>query len=1103
MWSREWVVDTTKPPPLHTPSNPKWAIEAHNPLHEHLPSDHKKYASSLVALHRDSHTHYLLISIYSPCEGLKSHGDFHRSLYDATQEVITSIRSVHGTLHIILGGDFNYDPERSATKASTRAVMALFQKLAEANGLVDSFTAVAPPNTHAPTNKGRKDYRLDRLYISPKLATRQQSFALLPKFAGTHHGIGVTILTDTAPGLTLGTKRYVLKVDNLLTPLIDREFRIPPPSYLAAVRIMRATEERTRHCRRKIADYLPTSTKPPTAKRSFEEFKPKIRPTFFHTLRATATTEPVASTTQMLDIGYAYFSDLYKACDDPQPEELEDWLSVLEGRCLNDSQSAQLERPFTLEELATALASCNGGAAPGSDGITISSLKAHWNTLGPLLVEAANMLQNGRLPHEFQDTIITLIQKREDPISIKDYRPISLNSSGLNVIARAMNERVLKFADTLIGRSQRGFLPGRQIDENTTEVLTLIRKFENTATTGLKAVILLDQTKAFDRVSHPYLEAVLRKLGFGPKALALSMSMTQNQHGRLEINRTLGKPIQLSSGVRQGNPYSPTLYILSLEPLLSWINKELTGVPFTNGTPGPRCCAFADDVAIILNGESDQLRLRRILDRDARMSNSRINASKTIAYTMSPGASESIDSILGFKTATFRADSFKYLGVTYKPIDWGRFKSLQYRLMSGHDLCSYPPHLRAQTINSLVYSKMVYRDLTSPISTEDIKDLEDRLQEYFFPKIHRDRVYGPISSGGYGLISFQKQLLGRRAKMIFSLFLKSCEHNWAKQDLLARLDDIAASARASSAPQSGRKFLSSGKHQSQVIENSRFSEAEKSWLTAWFSPVRPRPSSHRFIDGMSDTNYWEAPSKAFEGKYDRDTKGDKPPVSVATFRRLTRKCNSWMDQPKWIIQWPGRSRITNKNWKQFWQTLSSATHHNPWEAAILWEFYHGYLANWEYVTQPSIECAGYATFYYQGCTLCAMEAADFTPTPTSPPDWLSATPAQKSYLRNRLKSIKDGLGGFQHLLCTCPVSSTIYSTVNHKNSPFDEVSDMFPPNRLTQDVLFEMARFFRAVFLLRRETRLSNSAPVPVTEGHLKEWIKNKLEYIKTGRDMA
>ena len=116
-------------------------------------------------------------------------------------------------------------------------------------------------------------------------------------------------------------------------------------------------------------------------------------------------------------------------------------------------------------------------------------------------------------------------------------------------------------------------------------------------------MIYLDFKKAFDSLEHNFLDIILKKINFGPSLCGWSRTFYNNISSCILNAGSTSPYFKIERGVRQGDPLSPYLFILSLEMLAILIRDE----PNINGIQCHdveiKLSLYADDVTGFLGDE--------------------------------------------------------------------------------------------------------------------------------------------------------------------------------------------------------------------------------------------------------------------------------------------------------------------------------------------------------------------------------------------------------------------------------------------------------------------------------------------------------------------
>lgn len=148
-------------------------------------------------------------------------------------------------------------------------------------------------------------------------------------------------------------------------------------------------------------------------------------------------------------------------------------------------------------------------------------------------------------------TFIALIPKVTNPEFVSDFRLISLCNVIYKLVSKTIVNRLKHLMSSIISCNQSAFLSGRFISDNILIAYELFHfmQFQKKGSTGRMA-IKLDMSKAYDRIEWPYLEAVMKALGFQPPWIKLIMSCVASVQYSVLVNGRPGRVIAPSRGLR-------------------------------------------------------------------------------------------------------------------------------------------------------------------------------------------------------------------------------------------------------------------------------------------------------------------------------------------------------------------------------------------------------------------------------------------------------------------------------------------------------------------------------------------------------------------------
>ena len=180
--------------------------------------------------------------------------------------------------------------------------------------------------------------------------------------------------------------------------------------------------------------------------------------------------------------------------------------------------------------------------------------------------------------------------------------------------------------------------------------------------------VKLDMSKAFDRVEWGFISKVMEKLGFCNRWRDLVMQCITSVSYSVLINGVAHGNIHPSRGLRQGDPLSPSLFLLCAEGLSTLIHqaarkKLITGISITKGCPKVTHLLFADDSILFCKASLEECHLlRSILMEYEEASGQKVNTDKSSIFFSPNTAQATRDEIFNILGPMQNSRLTKYLG---------------------------------------------------------------------------------------------------------------------------------------------------------------------------------------------------------------------------------------------------------------------------------------------------------------------------------------------------------------------------------------------------------------------------------------------------------
>src|SRR6201747_2497036 len=258
------------------------------------------------------------------------------------------------------------------------------------------------------------------------------------------------------------------------------------------------------------------------------------------------------------------------------------------------------------EEIRKAITSSSSAKAPGPDSIGFECIKVaysyipdHFNSLYKTLLHA------GHHPTCWKEATVVIIKKlgKPDYGIPKAYRPISLLNCLGKISEKIMASRLSHMAEKhhLLHHLQIGGRPKRSAVDASMLLTSTVDQGKREG--KVKSTLCIDVKGAFDNVFSKRLLQTLKKMHLNPAVTRLVDSFLTNRLASLTFDAESEPMTPIMTGIPQGSPVSPILFLLYLQPLfiqLDQIHPHITSP------------SYIDDICLLVQGNSATSNARKL-----------------------------------------------------------------------------------------------------------------------------------------------------------------------------------------------------------------------------------------------------------------------------------------------------------------------------------------------------------------------------------------------------------------------------------------------------------------------------------------------------------
>ena len=283
----------------------------------------------------------------------------------------------------------------------------------------------------------------------------------------------------------------------------------------------------------------------------------------------------------------------------------------------------------SLQKNVHCLDSFQNNKTPGNDGIPLEFYRKFWPLISEPFIQCANeCFEKREMSSSQKQAVITLTEKKgKDRSFLENWRLISLVNVDAKIVSKAIATRIKNVLPNIIHHNQTGFIKYRYIGETVRSIFDIM---DFTAEENIPGpLIFIDFQKAFDSLERNFLQRCLESFNFGSDFIRWVMTFYKSIQSWVINHGIFSDYFIIERGVRQGDPLSPYLFVVTVETLAIAIRQNSLIKGITIGKKETKLLQYADDTTAVLSDTNSAQILFRLLDEFKKLSGLAVNPTKT------------------------------------------------------------------------------------------------------------------------------------------------------------------------------------------------------------------------------------------------------------------------------------------------------------------------------------------------------------------------------------------------------------------------------------------------------------------------------------------